>query len=98
MLFVVLCFDRPGSEGIRQATREAHLEFVAASGERVKAAGPFTSDDGSKMIGSMLVIEAESRADAEAWAALDPYARAGLFEDVEVRAWRWLINPPEDNG
>jgi uncharacterized protein YciI len=25
---------------------------------------------------------------AEAWAAADPYAKAGLFESVTIRAWK----------
>ncbi len=95
MLYVLLCFDRPGSEALRQANRAAHLDYVAANGDAVKFAGPFLSDDEQTSIGSMLVIEAESKAAAEAWAALDPYARAGLFEDVEIHAWRWVVGAPD---
>jgi uncharacterized protein YciI len=36
----------------------------------------------------MLVIEAEDLAAAQAFAAADPYAKAGLFERVDVRAFR----------
>ena len=25
----------------------------------------------------------------------DPYAKAGLFETVEVKAWNWVFNNPE---
>ncbi|MEM1088473.1 MAG: YciI family protein [Pseudomonadota bacterium] len=28
--------------------------------------------------------------DAQDWAANDPYAKAGLFEHVEVVAYKWL--------
>ncbi len=60
----------------------------------MKIAGPFTSDDGTAMLGSLLVIEAADRASAEALLADDPYAKAGLFESVTLRAWRWTIGNP----
>jgi uncharacterized protein YciI len=40
------------------------------------------------MAGSMLIVELPDMAAAEAFAEADPYARAGLFERVEIRAWR----------
>jgi hypothetical protein len=35
-----------------------------------------------------LIIEAEDRSAAEAFADGDPYHRQGVFERVEIRAWR----------
>jgi len=42
------------------------------------------------MCGSLLVYEGE-REGAEAWAAADPYAQAGLFQSVEIRAWKKVV-------
>jgi uncharacterized protein YciI len=39
----------------------------------------------------MLAIEAADRAAAEAFAAADPYAKAGLFASVEIIAWKKVI-------
>jgi uncharacterized protein len=36
----------------------------------------------------LLIIEAEDRSAAEAFADGDPYRRQGVFERVEIRAWR----------
>ncbi len=96
MLYVLICEDHPGKEDLRQKTRSAHLDFIAEAGARVKIAGPLVSDDGVRSVGSMLVIEAANRAEAESFAALDPYARAGLFAKTDIRPWKWLINNPED--
>ena len=41
-------------------------------------------------------VEAEDQAAAELIAAADPYALAGLFESVEIRAWNWVFNNPEN--
>jgi len=43
------------------------------------------------MNGSLLVIEVADRAEAERLAENDPYRKAGLFERVEIRAWKWLL-------
>jgi uncharacterized protein YciI len=45
-------------------------------------------DENGDMIGSMLALEAEDRAGAEAFAANDPYAKAGLFDTVEIVAMK----------
>ncbi|EKV26928.1 YciL protein [Caenispirillum salinarum AK4] len=91
MLFAVTCLDKPDSGHIRQENRPAHLEFAKAAGDKLKMGGPLLSDDGATMIGSMLVVEAADRAELGAWLEQDPYAKAGLFESVTVRPFKWLL-------
>lgn len=93
MLFVLSCWDKPGAQALRAATRDAHLAFVAASGAMVKAAGPYL-DAGGAMIGSMFVVDAPDEEDVLAWHARDPYAAAGLFARVELTRWRWIVGAP----
>jgi len=88
MLFVIHAVDRDGDGSLRQNNREAHLGFLAQAGTNVKLAGPLLSEDGSAMVGSMLVIEAESLAEARAWADNDPYRKADLFVSVDIRPWK----------
>ena len=33
---------------------------------------------------------------ARAIADADPYAKAGLFSSVRVRAWKWVVNAPAE--
>ncbi len=49
------------------------------------------------MTGSLVVIEASNRDEILAISQEDPYARAGLFESVEIRPWNWAIKNPEAN-
>lgn len=96
MLFALLCTDKPDHLQVRLDTRPAHVDFLNglnAEG-KLKMAGPFLGDDG-KPCGSLVVIEAEDRAAAEALAAADPYAKAGLFEKVEIKTFNWVFNKPE---
>jgi uncharacterized protein YciI len=46
------------------------------------------------MNGSLLVVDAPDAEAVEAFSAADPYRLAGLFERVEVRAWRQSIGAP----
>lgn len=88
MLYAFYCTDREDGGPIRAANREAHLAFLENLGERVFIAGPCVSEDGARMIGSLLVIECADMAAARALADSDPYAKAGLFASVDIRAWR----------
>ncbi len=96
MLYAIICTDRPDGLTLRRANRAAHLEFLEEQGDRVIAAGPFRDEATGEPTGSLLIIRASSLGDAQTFAALDPYARAGVFAEVEVRPWSWLINPPEN--
>ena len=51
-------------------------------------------DDQDRPTGSMLIVEFPSEAEARSFAENDPYAKAGLFVDVEIRRWRWGVKPP----
>lgn len=93
MLFALLCNDKPDHLQVRLDTRPAHLDYLKGLGDELKFAGPFLGDDG-KPSGSLVVVEAADKAAAEKIAAGDPYALAGLFQDVTVRPWNWAINNP----
>ncbi len=87
MLFAIACTDKPASLELRMATRPAHLDYLTSQAARIVLGGPLLDPEG-KPIGSLLVIEAEDRAGAEAFAAADPYAKAGLFESTVIRPFR----------
>jgi uncharacterized protein len=89
VLFALICSDRPGAADIRKQNRDAHLAYLQETGV-VAQAGPCL-DPAGEMVGSLIVLDVDTRADAEDWAARDPYAKAGLFEKVEIRAWRRVI-------
>ena len=87
MLFVITAFDRPGALERRLQVRPAHLEYLQGEAARIKVGGPLLSEDGQP-IGSLLIIEADVRNAAEAFADAGPYRRQDVFERVEIRPWR----------
>lgn len=94
MLYVAMCHDKPGALDVRVGTRDAHLAWLKSLGARIRIAGPFFDEAGTAMTGSVVVVEAETLDEAKATFAADPYARAGLFAQVEVRPWRWVVGAP----
>ena len=89
MLYALICTDKADHLEVRKANRDAHLEHIRASGV-VEMAGPFLNDKG-EMSGSLVILEVGSKAEAEAWAAADPYAKAGLFAKVRIEEWKKVI-------
>ncbi|MEM7216877.1 MAG: YciI family protein [Pseudomonadota bacterium] len=91
MHFAIYCTDKADSQALRQQTRPAHLDFLSAAGERVVLAGPLLDDSAESVIGSLIVLDADDKESAERFAADDPYALAGLFENVTIRHFRKVI-------
>jgi len=89
MRVALICHDKAGALQVRLDNRAAHLAHIAASGV-VEMAGPFLNADG-QMTGSLIVLDVPTLRDAEAWAAADPYAAAGLFQSVLLTEWKKVI-------
>ena len=89
MLFSLICHDIENGLELRQQTRPAHLAFLAE--HDVCFAGPMLSDDESKPVGSIVVIDCKDLAEAKAIAAADPYNIAGLFQAVAVHPFKQVI-------
>lgn len=94
MFYALICTDKPDSQQLRLDVRPTHREHLKALGDKLKLAGPFTNEDASEMTGSLLIVEADSVVAARAIADSDPYSKAGLFADIEVRPWNWTIGNP----
>lgn len=96
MLFAFVCKDKPAHLNVRLEARPAHVEYLNklnAEGT-LKMAGPFLDADG-KPAGSLVIVSAETIEAAKAIADADPYAKAGLFESVEIKPFNWVFNNPE---
>lgn len=89
MLVAVITKDKPCSLQLRLDTRDAHVAYLKTS-DCVRMAGPFVDADG-KMSGSLVILEVATLDDATAWAANDPYVKAGLFETSRIEHWNKVI-------
>ena len=97
-LFLINARDKADSLDLRLANRDAHLAWAGAFADRIAMAGPVLVGADGTMAGSTFVISFDTLAQAEAWAADDPYAKAGLFERTEIIEFKWLIGTGPANG
>ena len=95
--FALIGWDGPRGAQLRPAHRPAHLDGLRpldAAG-RIRHAGPLL-DAAGQPIGSLVVFEAASLAEAQALAARDPYVVHGVFERHQVLETRIVF--PERPG
>ena len=98
MFYAIIAEDVPDSLEKRLATRPAHLERLNALRDqgRLILAGPHpaidTEDPGEAgFSGSLIVADFNSLDDAQAWAADDPYQRAGVYASVTVKPFKKVL-------
>ncbi len=84
MIFSIICKDFHGKSNVRAENRAEHIKWLnTISNNKLKLAGPFIDDEGN-MCGSMLIIEADNKTAIEDLLQEDPYAKANLFQSVEI--------------
>ena len=95
--FLILGHGKPGRTAARDKLRDEHRRYLAAGGfgDRLIACGPLLSDDGSEWAGTAMLAELPGRASAEAILAEGPYARAGLYDSIEVHNWQFGGRPQD---
>lgn len=87
VLFVALCRYGPDAHSLRSAAMADHLAYLRRNGERLRFAGPLLAEDGRTATGSLVIVDAAHRADAEQFVAEEAFHRAGMFDDVEIHRY-----------
>lgn len=91
MKFVIIGRDGPEGEAKRKVHRAAHLanlERLDKEG-RVILAGPLTDKTGS-----LLILEFDTRQEAEEFAHQDPYTIHGVFTSLEIHPFTQVFPTP----
>jgi len=91
MLYALVAHDKADGFEARTAARPDHLKHLEALGDTLVLAGPYLDEQG-RMTGSIMVVEAETQAEAEALFAKDPFMVQGVFERYDIRPWKLSIN------
>jgi uncharacterized protein len=93
MRYIRLCYDRPGTEQLRNTLRAIHRAYFQdnlreGSAVRVIDAGPLcVNDSDDTNIASFMIIEANSKADVVKFHDNDPFTKANLYERVDIERW-----------
>ena len=87
MHYLVIGHDHPGATGKqrRAAARDAHLAQLTKATSARPVFGAAVLDDGGEMVGSMLVMDAESREALQTWLDEEPYVVGEVWREVTVQ-------------
>jgi len=91
-LFLLRCLDVVGAAAHREQQRAAHVAHVRGSGV-VRMAGPMVNDSGA-IVGSLMIIEVQDFARAQAFVENDPFRRAGVYGSVDIDQFRMTFTAP----
>jgi len=97
MTYIVETWDKPGSLSLRMRIRPDHIKYLEENVDKLLAAGAKLSDDGETMLGTFYIVDVETRAEAEAFVAADPFSRAGLPDRIVITRWRKAFFNFENN-
>jgi uncharacterized protein YciI len=91
MQFVIIARDGTDPEALnrRMAARPAHIEMGSKMrNEGSQLYGAALLDDAEKMIGSVLIVDFNSRAELDEWLKAEPYVVGKVWEQIEVMPCR----------
>ncbi len=94
MLYAIMVQDEEGTEGAREEHRDAHLAHFRSHKSRIALSGPLSNDNGHG-VGSLVIFEAESAAEADAFIRADPFYGAGVWQEPVVARFKGSIFVPE---
>jgi uncharacterized protein len=94
MKFVILSKDGPEGAQKRPLFRPAHLQRLEAWAQlgKVILAGPLTDTTGS-----LIVVEAASLEEVQAFANEDPYTIHGVFQEVTIHPFLQVFPKTNDS-
>ena len=89
MSWLITCEDSADGPRLRADTAlmDALWDYECTHRDRLLLAGSLRDDDRVTRTGSLFLLDAATRAEAEAFIAADPATKAGLRGRVEIR---WL--------
>lgn len=88
MPFMIYSVDKPNSKPIRDEHRAAHFAFLEKHQERLLASGGLQDDAGERFIGSCILLDVDTREQAQAFVNEDPFTKAGLAQEVVIKRWK----------
>jgi hypothetical protein len=88
MSFAIITTDKPGREQVRAECQTAHKKYLDDNKHRLLAAGAMLRDDAVTAHGGLLLVDTDSREEAEEFVRNDPFSKAGLFESLVITRWR----------
>lgn len=99
MLWTISCLDNPNTAAARAANLQPHRDYLQSQKGILVLAGATQTDDGKEAIGSLFVVNVNSRAEAKKFSDGDPFTQNGVFANITItrmRKGQW--NPAAAEG
>ncbi len=88
MLWAISRVAASNFAAMREKGLQAHIDYLHSQKSILVVSGGTVTDDGKEAIGSLLIINVNSRAEARAFVDGDPFQKAGMFTDVTITRMR----------
>lgn len=92
MLYAIHCLDQDGAEQLRAQHAPSHADYMRAHAQAIVFGGPLLAGDTGQRIGVLAIVEFDDRQALDAFLANEPYSKAGLFKQVDVRPYEIVMN------
>jgi uncharacterized protein len=99
MLWAISRVAAPNFAAMREKGLQTHLDYLRSQKGILVLSGATLTDDGRDYVGSLLIVNVNSRAEARAFVDGDPFQKAGMFTSVTItrmRKGQW--NPQAAEG
>jgi len=99
MLWAISRVAGPNFAVMREKGLQPHLDYLHSQKKILVVSGATLTDDGKDIVGSLLIVNVGSRAEAKAFSDNDPFQKAGMFTNVTItrmRKGQW--NPQAAEG
>lgn len=78
---------------------QAHLDYLRSQKDILVLSGATTSDDAKQYVGSLLIVNVKTRAEAQRFAEGDPFTQSGMFTGMTItRMNKGQFNPQAAEG
>ena len=88
MLWAISCVDNSNSAAIRDKVVQPHRDYLQSQKGILVLAGATQNDDGTQAIGSLFVVNIDSREKAKAFSDGDPFTKNGVFKSITITRMR----------
>jgi hypothetical protein len=88
MLWVISCTDNPNTAAIRDSVLQPHRDYLGSQKHILVLAGATQNDEGTEAIGSLFVVNVNSRAEAKQFSDGDPFTQKGVFKSITITRMR----------
>jgi uncharacterized protein YciI len=90
MLYSIHCLDHADKLQTRLDNYDAHRAHLNNASITIVVAGPIAADDGETPIGSVFIVDAADRAEAEAFNRNDPFYQLDVWDKSTIHIHPFL--------